>query len=144
MQGYTNAKGEQIEGLCGGNLRYYTTEFIKTTKSTDDLRHRFINLCDDLLCIKEDTFTPVIVSEAKQSKTLKCFQKGEHYTAVCYDVREMDNLRKMIQDLDGKVSVYVFSLSKESCEEELADLPNVVVQNIPDDILETYKKIFQF
>ena len=51
----------------------------------------------------------------------------------------------MIEKLDGEISVYIFSLSKEIYEEELAHIDKkITVQNIPDDILQTYKKIFNF
>jgi len=53
IEWYTNSKWEEIEGL-GGNLRYYTTKFIKADKSIDDLRYSFIDMCDDLLLSRID------------------------------------------------------------------------------------------
>jgi hypothetical protein len=122
-------------------LRYYTTDFIKIKKSADDLRQSFIYLCDELLCIKEDTFNEY-KSEFLSNK-LKCYQKDNHYTVILYDIREIEKLQQLLSTLDGKISVYIFSLSKDSCEEELQDFSDkITIENIPDDILETYKKIF--
>ncbi|MBS9784398.1 site-specific DNA-methyltransferase [Candidatus Gracilibacteria bacterium] len=141
IQGYTNAKGEKVEGL-GGNLRYYTTQFIKTERSIDDLRYKFMNMCDDLLCIKENTFNEVLLKNAIPE--LKLYKKGKKYTAILYENHYFENLQKLLKVLDGEISVYIFSLSKDIFEEALEGFDNVTVQNIPDDILETYKKIFNF
>lgn len=143
MKWYTNSKGENIEWLWWWNLRYYTTEFIKTTKSTDDLRHRFINLCDDLLCIKENTFEEV--ETKKKSDYLKLFKKQDRYTVILYDIHHFDELLNLLETTDGKIAVYIFSLSKEIYEEEISYIEkDITIQNIPDDILQTYKKIFNF
>jgi len=143
MQWYTNSKGENMEWLNWWNFRYYTTEFIKTTKSTDDLRHRFINLCDDLLCIKEDTFDEV--KTKKGSEYLKIFKKQNKCTAILYDIHHFDKLLHFLGTTDWNISVYIFSLSKEIYEEEITYLDkDITIQNIPDDILQTYKKIFNF
>jgi len=142
IEWYTNSKWEKIEWL-GWNLRYYTNEFIKADKSIDDLRYSFINMCDDLLCIKENTFTEVKLKKAVPE--LRLFKKWEKYTAILYDIHHFKDLVKLLEVLDWQISVYIFSLSKDIFEEELEHLnKNITVQNIPDDILQTYKKIFNF
>lgn len=141
LQWYTDSKWEKVEWLNWWNLRYYTTEFIEKKKSADDLRQSFIYLCDELLCIKEDTFNEY-KSELLSDK-LKCYQKNNHYTVILYDIREIEKLQQLLSTLNGKISVYIFSLSKDSCEEELQEFSEkITIENIPDDILETYKKIF--
>lgn len=141
MQWYTNSKWENIEWLGWWNLRYYTTEFIQNKKSTDDLRQGFIYLCDELLCIKEDTFYEY--KSVFLSDKLKCYHKNNHYTVILYDIREMEKLQNLLSNIGGEISVYIFSLSWDSCEEELQQFSNkITIENIPDDILETYKKIF--
>lgn len=141
MQGYMNAKDEAIEGLWGGNLRYYATDFIKKEKSTDDLRQRFIYLCDELLCIKEDTF--IVLNSDYCSDQLRCYYKNDHYTVILYDLWQMDKLQQLIAGVNGQVSLYLFSLSKDAYEEELFLFRDKIkIENVPDDILETYHKIF--
>ncbi len=142
IEWYKNSKWEDIEGL-GGNLRYYTTEFIKADKSIDDLRYSFIDMCDDLLCIKENTFSEVTLKDWKPE--LKLFKSWNKYTAILYDIHYFTDLLKLLQVLDWKIAVYIFSLSKDIFEEEVEHLEkDIVIQNIPDDILETYNKIFNF
>jgi hypothetical protein len=109
-----------------------------------------------LLCIKENTFTEIKLK--KSVPELKLFKKwdnvnsegrestlGYKYTAILYDIHHFKDLVKLLEVLDWKISVYIFSLSKDIFEEELEYLnKDITVQNIPDDILQTYKKIFNF
>ena len=146
---YTDSKWKKVEWL-GGNLNYYTTEFIKVEKSIDDLRYKFINMCDDLLCVKENTFTKIPLSPSPDRRELgwgliKLFKKQNKFTTILYDVHFFDDLKEILKDLDWEISVYIFSLSNDIFEEELVELnKNITLQNIPDPILETYKKIFNF
>lgn len=140
IQGYTNAKWEKIEWLWW-NLRYYKTEFIPKNKSIDDLRDSFINKCDDLLCIKENTFTKVNFWEEIQE--LKIFKNKNNFTVILYEIfyfRKLTHILKLMED--KKVSLYIFSQSKNIFEEELEDFTNITFADIPNEILETYKKIF--
>ena len=140
IQGYTNAKWEQVEWLWW-NLRYYKTEFIPKNKSIDDLRDSFINKCDDLLCIKENTFTKVNFWE--EIPELKIFKNKNNFTVILYDIfylKKLITLLKLMED--KKINLYIFSQSKNIYEEELEDFTNITFANIPNEILETYKKIF--
>ena len=56
MNGYTNKKGEQVEGL-GGNLEYLKCDFVEKTRHTDNMKMRIMRACSEMLCLKEGTFT---------------------------------------------------------------------------------------
>ena len=56
IQGYTNAKGEEVAGLTKNNLRYYRTGFVGRNRSMQNMR-KLVNLATDMLCIKEDLYT---------------------------------------------------------------------------------------
>lgn len=56
IQGYTNAKGEEVPGLTKNNLRYYRTGFVGRSRSMQNMR-KLVNLATDMLCIKEDLYT---------------------------------------------------------------------------------------
>ena len=141
IQGYTNAKWEQVEGL-GGNLRYYKTTFINKNPSIDDLRYSFIHKCDDLLCIKENTFTKVSFGE--EIEEIKIFHNKNHFTVILYDMLYFAKAKEILELFpDKKISFYAFSMSKTMIAEEIAHIwKNIVLENIPDEILETYEKIF--
>ena len=141
IQGYTNAKWEQIEGL-GGNLRYYKTTFINKNPSIDDLCYSFIHKCDDLLCIKENTFTKVSFGE--EIEEIKIFHNKNHFTVILYDMLYFAKAKEILELFpDKEISFYAFSMSKTMITEEIAHIwKNIVLENIPDEILETYEKIF--
>lgn len=143
IQGYTNAKWEQVEGL-GGNLRYYKTTFINKNPSIDDLRYSFIHKCDDLLCIKENTFTKIPLGE--DIPTLRVFGRKNLFTVILYDINLFETLKEKLR-LFGQnehISLYLFTMSHpEIFMDELRAIhSNIDLKNIPDDILETYLKIF--
>ena len=137
---YTNAKGEEVAGLGGGNLRYYTTEFIQKKENLDVQRMQFKNRCDELLCIKEGTFDPV--SSEYISENLRAYHKNDHYTVVVYDLRDLSSLNNLLNMLKGQISLYLFTSSKENYLGELDLNPSIAIGTIPDEILETYQKIF--
>ena len=141
IEGYTNAKWEQIKGL-GGNLRYYKTTFINKNPSIDDLRYSFIHKCDDLLCIKENTFTKVSFGE--EIEEIKIFHNKNHFTVILYDMLYFAKAKEILELFpDKEISFYAFSMSKTMITEEIAHIwKNIVLENIPDEILETYEKIF--
>lgn len=141
IQGYTNAKWEQVKGF-GGNLRYYKTTFINKNPSIDDLRYSFIHKCDDLLCIKENTFTKVSFGE--EIEEIKIFHNKNHFTVILYDMLYFAKAKEILELFpDKKISFYAFSMSKTMIAEEIAHIwKNIVLENIPDEILETYEKIF--
>ncbi len=131
-----------VEGIPA-NLRYYKTEFIGVEKSLDDLRYKFIGLCDELLCIKENTFEEVKLKQS--SDALKLFTNSGKSLVILYDIHHFDACVKLLRTLENPTKVYIFSLSKEIYEEALSGIwKDIEIANIPDDILQTYKKIFHF
>ena len=142
IKGYTDSKWKKIEGLWG-NLSYYTNEFIKIEESIDDLRDKFMDMCDDLLCIKENTFSEFDFD--KNIDELKVFRRKDKYAIILYDMYYFNDLLEIIEKLNWEIVVYLFTQDKTTFEEELSYLEkNISIANIPDDILETYKKIFNF
>ena len=143
IQGYTNAKWEQVEWLWW-NLRYYKTEFIPKNKSIDDLRDSFINKCDDLLCIKENTFTKVNFWE--EIPELKIFKNKNNFTVILYDIDLFELLKNKLRLFGPSehISLYLFTMSHpEIFVDEIQTIhSNTDLKNIPDDILEVYLKIF--
>lgn len=137
IEGYAD-----VEGIPA-NLRYYKTEFIGVEKSLDDLRYKFMGLCDELLCIKENTFEEVKLKG--QSDELKLYKSSLRNMVILYDIHHFDACTKLLKTLETPTKVYIFSLAKEIYEEALSGIwKDIEIANIPDDILQTYKKIFHF
>lgn len=55
IQGYTDAKGNQVDGLTDNKLRYYKVNLVDRENSSDN-RQKLMQTCTDLLCIKENIY----------------------------------------------------------------------------------------
>ena len=141
-QGYTNSKGEKVEGL-GGNLKYFKTDFVKVDSSIDDLKQKIVDASTQILCLKEGTF-----KEKHEEEKIKVFEDSERYTAILFDTFYLSEFKELLNTLgDRHVAVYVFSYEKDFSQEEFGELDGRIsysIEPIPEKILETYKKIFNF
>ena len=126
-----------IEGL-GGNLKYFKTAFVPADP-TDKNRTKLTKKATEMLCIKEDTFKKVTSNEK-----YKIFCNKKRYTGIIYDYLGIGDFKKEIANIAGKFSVYVFSLSDDTFDEEFEDVKNKVkLSPIPEAILRVYRRIFK-
>jgi len=129
--------GKKYQGL-NGNLKYFRTAFVPAD-STDKIRKELTKKATEMLCIKEDTF-----KEIKSTEKYKIFRNKKRYTGIIYDHLAIDDFKKEIVNVDGKFSVYVFSLSDDTFDEEFEDVKNKVkLSTIPEAILRVYRRIFK-
>lgn len=148
------------------NLRYYRTDFIGVDKSIDDLRGKFMGRCTDMLQVRENTFLRFSLSENGlndrwewENEYFKVFQNTEKLLVVMYHPYEIETFKKWFNFLRKKelvlenantavhkeIVVYIFSMWGEIFEEELCHLSDCIrIETIPDEVLETYKKLFGF
>ncbi len=148
------------------NVRYYRTDFIGVDKSIDDLRGKFMGRCSEMLQIRENTFLhfPLSKNGSKagwelESEYFRAFQNTEKLMVVMYHPYEIETFKKWFEFLREKedilqnanvpthkeIVVYIFSMWWEIFEEELAHLSDRIrIETIPDEVLETYKKLFGF
>lgn len=141
--GYKNSEGKKIKGL-GENLKYLKTGFVKLEKSVDTLKHKIVEGSTEILCLKEGTFN--LVSDSYKKNRAKIFQNKDKYTAILFDLFYFEDFVEQLKKLTDKpVSVYVFSYTKDFSKKEFGDLDiKFTIEPIPEKILETYKKIFNF
>jgi len=138
IKGYKNNKGIKIKGL-GGNLKYYTTDFVDI-KPTDKNKKILTIKATELLCIKEDTFEEV----KTRNKYFRVFKNKNQYTGIIYDILAIDDFKIFAGKIDGKFSVYIFSLSDETYEDEFEDMKNKIkVSPIPESILQVYRRLIK-
>lgn len=150
IQGYTNAKGEKVEGLSNNNLRYYKSEFVGREPSIKN-KKEITRLATELLCIKEDIYT-----EQKQiggyqlnAVYVRCFQQGSLYLLVIYDEEVIEQIVEVIQnvvaaDTERKTQfkVYVFSNGQYPYTEEFEEVwPYVTLCALPDAIYKAYQHV---
>jgi adenine-specific DNA-methyltransferase len=137
IKGYKISRSDQISGL-GGNLKYYKTDFVDG-EPTDKNMIKLTKEATEMLCIKEGTFE--LVSEQKD---IKIFKNGSHYTGIIFDQLAIPKFKKAIKGIKAKFSVYIFSLSDETFDEEFSDIKqNIKLSPIPEAILRVYRRIFR-
>lgn len=144
IYGYKTFDKKEVKAGLGGNLKYLKTDFVKLEKSIDFLKHKIVEGSTEILCLKEGSFNLVIDSYKKNR--IKVFQSQNRYTAILFDLFYFEDFVEQLKKLKDKpVSVYVFSYTKDFSKEEFGDLGiKFTIEPIPEKILETYKKIFDF
>jgi len=137
IKGYANTKGEKVDGL-GGNLKYYTCDFVEAEPS-DKNKRKLVNESTDMLCIREAAFDLV-----KEGEDFKIFKNTDKYLGIVFHEDAIDDYKKVIKKIDGHFNTYVFSLGDEPHEREFADVKDkVTLCAIPDVILKVYREIFK-
>lgn len=142
MQGYTNAKGEEVKGL-GGSLKFYRTAFVgrhTAREASDADRIDLAARAGCLLALAENT-----LYETERAERFQFFtdHDGRH-TAIYFneDYSDFPAFETHLRSLTGSTAIYVFSWADGT---EFApmfdDLPNVVVKSIPQPILDIYKSL---
>jgi predicted Zn-dependent peptidase len=119
-----------------------------------------------MLQVRENTFLQFPLSKNGlkagwewESEYFRVFQNAEKLLVVMYHPYEIETFKKWFEFFREKESVfensnaeahkeivvYIFSMWWEIFEEELAHLSDRIrIETIPDEVLETYKKIFGF
>jgi len=119
-------------------LKYFRTDFVDA-EPTDRNRKRLAKKATEMLCIKEDTFERVLNKE-----DFEIFRNKNRYTGIIYDQLAIPEFKKIIKNIPGEFSVYVFSLSDDTFDEEFADTKQIVkLSPIPEAILRVYRGIFK-
>lgn len=132
IDGYSNIKG------IPANLKYYKTAFVPADP-TDKNKIALTEKVTEMLCIKEDTF-----EEVKITKQYKVFRNKKRYTGIVFDHQVIDDFKKEIAKINGKFSLYIFSLGDDAFEEEFEDMKKKVkLSPIPEAILRVYRRIFK-
>lgn len=145
IQGYTNAKGEEVEGLTKNNLRYYRTGFVGRNRSMQNMR-KLVNLATNMLCIKEDLYTEqkTFGGQKTYKGIFRYFDDGKKQMLVIYREEAIDELVDIIYDLDiiQPIKVYVFSPSEDPWEGSFDDVSDKVeLCALPQAIYNTYRRI---
>lgn len=121
-----------------GNLKYYKTSFVPADP-TDKNKIELTRKATEMLCIKEDTFDEVI-----SNNKYKIFRSNKKHTAIICGHQHIEEFKHEIAKINGRINVYIFSLSDDAFETEFSEfLPRVKVSPIPEAILRVYRRIFK-
>lgn len=128
---------QDITGIPS-NLKYFKTSFVPADP-TDKNKTALTQKATEMLCVKENTF-----KEVKSNEQYKIYQNKKNYTGIIFDHLAINNFKKAISKIDGKFSVYVFSLGDDTFDEEFEDMKRKVkLSPIPEAILRVYRRIFK-
>ena len=129
---------DRKQGL-GGNLRYFTTDFIDyNSYVTDGLKMKITKNATEILCVKENAFEKI-----KDNKAFKIFKSNKHYVGILFKDTYLNKFKEEIKKIDKSTSIYVFSLFGEGAfEGQFNHFKNVKIIPVPEAILKVYMKIF--
>lgn len=146
INGYTTPKGERVEGLHDNNLRYYKTDFLSRDRSMSNMR-QLVNASTDLLCIKEDLYIEQKTFGRWKipAQIARFFSDGRKHMLIVYDERLVEQLPKMINEIDlGKerLKIYIFSPSRYAFDDEFYEVQDKVqLVALPAAIYDAYSKV---
>ena len=143
IQGYTNAKGDKIDGLANNNLRYYRTGFVPRERTQRNMR-ALVNASTDLLCIQNNLYAErdFTIDGKKVRKDIARWFGGMLIIYREEFAEEISNeIAKM--DLGGeKLKVYIFSPGRYAFDDVFADvLDKVELVALPAAIYDAYKRV---
>lgn len=143
IQGYTNSKSEQIEGLSNNNLRYYQTNYVPRERTQRNMRS-LVNAATDLLCIQNNLYEEqdFLIDGKKVSKSIARYF-GE--MLVVYREEYAEEIARAIDGMElkgKKLKVYIFSPGRYAFDDTFIDVQDKVeLVALPAAIYDAYKHV---
>jgi len=136
--GYTESNGTHIDGIAE-NLRYFTAYDFVEAKETDANKRKLVNKSTEMLCIKENAFNPLKITD-----TFKVFKGPNRYLGIVFYEDAIQDYVETIKSLDGHFNTYVFSLGDDTHENDFLSVKDkTTLCAIPEVILKVYREIFK-
>ena len=141
IKGYNkNGNGEFVEGL-NGNLQYFKTDLIPVERIDtirDHQRKELTEKAGQMIAIKENNF-----EEVETNQWYQIFEnKDKSRKTAIYFRENMDEFESLVKKIGKtKTVLYVFSYSR--IDKKIFNYlgKNIVLEDIPEPILEIYKEI---
>jgi adenine-specific DNA-methyltransferase len=143
IQGYTNSKGERVEGLSNNNLRYYQTNYVPRERTQRNMR-LLVNAATDLLCIQNNLYEEqhFLIDGKKVSKSIARYF-GE--MLVVYREEYAEEIARAIDGMEikgKKLKVYIFSPGRYAFDDTFIDVQDKVeLVALPAAIYDAYKHV---
>ncbi|MEI7526798.1 MAG: site-specific DNA-methyltransferase, partial [Mariniphaga sp.] len=151
IQGYTNSKGEWVQGLTNNNLRYYKSELVPSMRDEPNKR-LLTQTSTDLLCIKEDCYTELTETAGFNPIQCRIFtNEGGKYLMIVFHSRkqlevyeQLITYIKTIGKISEKIKLYAFSPEKETLLEDFAEVAESIdAVPLPEAIYNAYRATFR-
>lgn len=144
IEGYTTPKGVAVPGLHRNNLRYYRTELLPREMTFKD-RQELMRANADLLCIKEDIYHEEREFGGMKFRPslLRYFREADgRQMLLVFDERVVAHIVPLIEKMEGRLKVYVFSNGPYAYEDEFARIrERVELCALPEALLQVYRKV---
>lgn len=141
--GYTNAKGDKVDGLTNNNLRYYRTDYVPRERTQRNMR-ALVNASTDLLCIQNNLYTEqdFTIDGKKVRKDIARWFGG---MLIIYREEFAEEIANEIakMDLGGeKLKVYIFSPGRYAFDDTFEDVRDEIeLVALPAAIYDAYKRV---
>lgn len=122
IHGYTNAKGQAVEGLVNNTLRYYKTEFVPREPTLKN-RREFVKRAVELIAIKENAFH---VRTDLSGPSYTVIEAKNAFAFVVADPDAVPDVVDCIRDLGKPCKVYVFSPGNYAWDEDFEEVRHKV------------------
>ena len=134
--------GSEYSGGIPANLMFYKTDFIMNSQDTDQAKYSLVEKVDELLCIIEETY--VKKERTNYYSHYETFDGNKHTFIYSdyYSAEPFSEFIKLIDSVDGKKIVYMFS-TDNVIDEKLFENINVTPKPIPSKIYDIYKEIVE-
>ena len=146
IEGYKNAKGDEVAGIKNNNLRYFRSEYVSRIKSLKN-KKELTRLATELLCIKEDCYNEVTTQYGVKNWTA-IFESPIKQLIVIYDDLMIEDSIEIIkklkenQKVNTRIKVYVFSNGQYPYTEDFEEVANFVeLCALPDAIYKAYQNV---
>jgi adenine-specific DNA-methyltransferase len=139
IKGYTNKKGDKVEGISG-NLSYYKTDLVnieKLHKISDDARIKVTYQAGGMIAVREDT-----LNEVEKNEWWQIFEGNGKVTAIYFkeNKEKLQELITLLEKSKKSTTLYIFGWGKNEYRNEYST-KNIKIEDIPEPILEVYKEI---
>ena len=147
INGYTNAKGEMVEGL-GNSLKYYKTAFVGKNpprRATDYDKTELSKKAGYLLALAENTLEEIVSENSFQifSDNNNRFT-GVYFTGRLSEIQFFTQKLETLRDKNRRIKITAFFFCWGDCaqfEDEFTSLERISLQPIPKPILDIYQSI---
>lgn len=148
-----NGTGKVVDDVCfprikkvvqehNTSLKYFKTAFVKVSPSKDELKIRLANECTEMLCLREGVF-----EEIKSTSDYKIFKQEDKILTVYFSLEKdaLKALKKELDKLDGTKTLYCFTLDPLGLSKsDFIGWNDVILEPIPQKILDVYKQIYEY
>ena len=122
---------------------YYKTDFIKDSNDTDQAKYCLVEKVDELLCIIEETYLAKERTDHYSHYETFSGEKHSFIYSDYYSEEPFQQFLDLINSVDGKKIVYMFSTDNIVDEKLFKGLKDITVKPIPSKIYEIYKEIVE-